>query len=66
MEFDLIVLASCNEGLIPLKNAVEHKADEVSQIEADAHERSLVFVALTRAKKEVVISSYGVKSSYLV
>lgn len=66
LEFDLIVLASCNEGLIPLKNAVEHKADEVSQIEADAHERSLVFVALTRAKKEVVISSYGVKSSYLV
>ncbi len=65
LEFDLVILASCNEGLIPLKKTVEHKADYISKIEADAHERSLVFVALTRAKKEVIISSYGIQSKYL-
>ncbi|MDI3239035.1 UvrD-helicase domain-containing protein [Acinetobacter ursingii] len=65
LEFDQIILASCNDGLIPLDSTVEYKSDLVSKEEADAHERSLVFVALTRAKKEVAILSYGANSKYL-
>lgn len=59
LEFDQVILASANEGLIPLSYALEGKADQVTLRQAENEERSLVYVALTRARKSAVIISYG-------
>ncbi|WP_231881192.1 3'-5' exonuclease, partial [Oleiphilus sp. HI0123] len=51
LEFNHVVLASANEGLIPLQYALQGRADKASLAQADTEERSLVYVALTRARK---------------
>lgn len=65
LEFDEMILASINEGIVPLSHAIENKGDEVEKRLADVEERGLMYVALTRAKKRVLILSYGTASSYL-
>jgi len=64
LEFDQVILASANEGLIPLTYALEGKADRISMRQAENEERSLVYVALTRARKSSVVISYGRKSVF--
>ncbi|WP_231882919.1 UvrD-helicase domain-containing protein, partial [Oleiphilus sp. HI0132] len=64
LEFNHVVLASANEGLIPLQYALQGRADKASLAQADTEERSLVYVALTRARKSAHILSYGQLSSY--
>ena len=66
LEFDQIVLASANAGLIPLDLALMDKGDEVSSEEAETEERSLVYVAITRARKNSYILSYGEPSPFLL
>ena len=64
LEFDQLILASANEGLVPLAVAMKGKADKVSAQEAETEERSLVYVAITRARKQAYVLSYGVMSSF--
>ena len=64
LEFDQVILASANDGLIPLDFALRDKADVVSKEEADTEERSLVYVAITRARKSAFVLSYGATSKY--
>jgi superfamily I DNA/RNA helicase/mRNA-degrading endonuclease RelE of RelBE toxin-antitoxin system len=65
LEFDQLILASANEGLIPLFSALEGKADESSLIQAETEERSLVYVAITRARKQAFVLSYGRESNLI-
>jgi hypothetical protein len=65
LEFDCVILASVNAGLVPLTQAVGDKGDEVEARQADLEERALVYVGITRAKKEAVVLSYGVPSPYI-
>ena len=64
LEFDRMVIASVNENIVPLAAAVPgdggpgHTAAEIA-------ERALLYVAATRAKKELVLSSSGAPSSFL-
>jgi superfamily I DNA/RNA helicase len=39
--------------------------DSTAREEAETCERALLYVAVTRAKKEVLITSYGEKSEFL-
>ncbi|PID45075.1 MAG: DNA helicase [Proteobacteria bacterium] len=64
LEFDQVILASANDGLIPLEYALKNKADALSQKDADTEERSLVYVAITRARKSAFVLSYGAVSEY--
>jgi len=64
LEFDQVILASANDGLIPLSYALDGKADQVSQRQAENEERSLVYVAITRARKSAVVISYGKTSRF--
>lgn len=64
LEFDQVILASANDGLIPLEYAMRDKADAISKEEADTEERSLVYVAITRARKAAFVLSYGAISEY--
>ena len=51
-----------NEGLVPLSAAIESISDDTSRESAETEERSLVYVAATRAKKELLVLSYGAPS----
>lgn len=65
LDFDHVIIASMNNGIVPLE--VSDKSDE-EQIEDERllKEKSLVFVAATRAKKSLLVSSYGERSTFLV
>lgn len=64
LEFNHIILASANEELIPLEFALRDSADSVSLNDIDTEERSLVYVAITRARKSAYILGYGRMSKY--
>ena len=64
LEFDELILASANSGLIPLSFVIDGKADQVSRQQAETEERSLVYVALTRARKQAYVLSYGEASRF--
>jgi len=66
LEFDEMLLTSMNEGIVPLPRALAGKGDAVEERQADLEERALVYVAMTRAKKKLIVTSYGQESSYLV
>lgn len=65
LEFDKIIIASTNSGVIPLENSYTESADPAVKRERENQERSLIYVAATRAKKEVLVTSYGEASPLL-
>ncbi len=65
LEFDHVIFASFNDGLVPLQFIADQSADEISREAHDVQERSLVYVALTRAKRVAHVISYGFPSRYL-
>ena len=65
LEFERVVMASMNEGLVPLSAAITSKSDEAARESAATEERSLVYVAATRAKRELLVLSYGAPSPLL-
>ena len=66
LEFDQLILASANQGLVPLDIALRDKGDKVSKEDAETEERSLVYVAVTRARKKAFILSCGPMSQFFV
>ncbi|MFO7800951.1 MAG: hypothetical protein R6V55_01510, partial [Desulfovermiculus sp.] len=54
-----------NEGDMPLKNILESTDDHAEREDRELRERALFYVAATRAKKEVVVTSFGRKSVFL-
>jgi superfamily I DNA/RNA helicase len=65
LEFDHVIVASANRGIIPLDFALASADDEVTRRNAETGERALLYVALTRAKKSALITAYGEASPYL-
>lgn len=65
LEFDRVLIASANRGLIPLEAVLRRLTGAVERDEAMTAERALVHVAATRAKRELLIFSYGVRSPFL-
>jgi len=64
LEFDCMVIASVNEEFLPLATAVPDN-DGPARTAAEIAERALVYVAATRAKKELVLLSFGAPSPFL-
>lgn len=64
LDFDHVIIASMNNGIVPLE--LSEKSDE-QQIEDEKllKEKSIVFVAATRAKKSLLVTHYGRKSKFL-
>ncbi len=58
LEFDRVFLVGAAEGLLPHQRSLK-SLEEVEE------ERRLMYVAMTRAKKELVISFYGLASRFL-
>jgi superfamily I DNA/RNA helicase/mRNA-degrading endonuclease RelE of RelBE toxin-antitoxin system len=65
LEFDYVVVAGVNEGVVPLTATPGGAADAFEAAEKETRERALLYVAMTRAKRGVLISSHGTKSSLL-
>ncbi len=63
LEFDYVVVASVNRDIVPLR----YQEEEVfsSAQESEYRERALLHVAATRARKELLITSYGDRSPFL-
>ena len=64
LEFDRIVIASANENLVPLAVTIPED-DGPARAAAETSERALLYVAATRAKKDVTVLSFGTPSPFL-
>lgn len=64
LEFDIMIVASVNKGMIPFEYQREY-ADELQKLQHEIEERALLYVGITRARKRAVITSYGEPSRFL-
>ena len=65
LEFDRVLIASVNRRMVPHSKALQETGDDAARELAETGERALVYVAATRAKKELVVLSYGRRSEFL-
>ena len=65
LEFDYVFLAGINDGVVPFKPFIDSSSDNVVRKQRIVAERSLLYVAATRAKKAVFVSSYDKISEFL-
>ncbi len=66
LEFDRVIIAGVNDKMVPWEGHGDVSGDPVVKKENEDHERSLLYVAATRAKKEVVVTGFGRISRFLV
>lgn len=64
LEFKYVFIAAVNYRVVPLAAAINHM-DSTSEKESITSEKCLLYVAMTRAQKEVYITSYGTRSQLL-
>ena len=65
LEFDRVIMASVNDGLVPLPQAMQGRADKSARDWAETEERALVYVAATRARRELLVLSHGRTSPFV-
>lgn len=65
LEFENVIIVGANKGILPLEAAVDDAEDAVAQRNAETRERSLLYVALTRARRAAVITAYGQLTPFL-
>ena len=65
LEFDRVVIAAVNDSVVPLASALAAASDDAAREDAERQERSLFYVALTRARREVLITSHAEPSKWL-
>lgn len=65
LEFDRVVIAAVNDGVVPLASALSSASDTAAQGDVERQERSLFYVALTRARREVLITAHVEGSGWL-
>jgi superfamily I DNA/RNA helicase len=56
LEFEHVIIVAANQGILPLDAAVVDAEDAVAKRNADTGERSLLYVALTRARRSATIT----------
>lgn len=65
LEFDCVIVIDVNEGIVPLDSMMQTASDAIHRKDLEYAERSLLYVAITRAKKDVVVLTSGNKSMIL-
>jgi superfamily I DNA/RNA helicase len=64
LEFPVMILAAVNSHIIPMRVAFT-EGDPTAKAEHEERERSLLFVAATRARDHLIVTAYGAPSPYL-
>ncbi|TVQ16942.1 MAG: DNA helicase, partial [Leptolyngbya sp. DLM2.Bin15] len=65
LQFNYVFLPALNAEVLPLQAGLDQCADDTAQQHFINGERSLLHVAATRAKKQVLVSYYGQPSPFL-
>jgi superfamily I DNA/RNA helicase len=65
LEFEVVVVMGCERGLVPLAKALREVVDPADREGVIAQERSLLYVASTRARERVLLTWTGVRSELL-
>jgi len=65
LQFNYILLPALTAEVLPLKRGLDSCTDDTSRSQFLNKERSLLHVAATRAKKQVIVSYYGQPSPFL-
>ena len=65
LEFEHVIVVAANKGILPLEAAGDHAEDNVAKRIAETRERSLLYVALTRARRSAAITGYGALSPFI-
>ena len=65
LEFDHMIVAAASADMLPLKKALASSEDLIEQRYTEKKERSLLYVAATRAKKSLLVTSFGEQSQFL-
>ena len=64
LEFPVMILAAVNSHIVPMRVPFTED-DPTAQAEHEERERSLLFVAATRARDHLIVTAYGSPSPYL-
>lgn len=64
LEFPVMILAGMNAKIVPLRIAAV-EGDPTARKEHEDRERSLLFVAATRARDQLIVTSWGVPSPFV-
>lgn len=65
LEFRAVILVACDSGVVPNEYVLEQATDAAELDEAVEKEKHLLYVAATRAREELFITSSGAPSSFL-
>ena len=65
LEFDRVIIAGVNQGVVPLEVQSAATSDPMILRENDNQEKALLYVSATRAKREVIVTSFGKTSRFL-
>lgn len=65
LEFERVIIAGVSEGTVPLEKALSGADDEATRKQARKRERSLLYVSVTRAKREVIVTCHDTPSPLL-
>jgi len=66
LEFDYVIIASVNDGVVPLQSSSFGDLSSDQAEETENLERALLYVSATRAKKKVLMTCYGESSPFLM
>jgi superfamily I DNA/RNA helicase len=66
LEFERVIIAGVTEGTVPLRRALSDADDEATRGQLRKRERSLLYVSVTRAKREVIVTCHDEPSPWLL
>jgi superfamily I DNA/RNA helicase len=65
LEFRAVVVMACDDEIVPLQSRIEQIADDADLEEVYATGRHLLYVAATRARDHLLITSTTLASEFL-
>ncbi|MFZ3047956.1 MAG: 3'-5' exonuclease [Desulfatirhabdiaceae bacterium] len=65
LEFRFVAVMACDDEIIPLQERMESVADDADLEEVYDTERHLLYVACTRARDQLLVTSVGPASEFL-
>lgn len=65
LEFRSVAVMACDDDIVPLQKRIDDITDEADLAEVYATERHLLYVAITRARDHLLITSGGMASEFL-